>query len=103
MPIATVDQLKLQIGWTSDMGSQDDTLMAAKLSAAQDHIERWLGFKIEDRFGAAPLAPAPPSLVEAVLQLAALWYDSRDGAADQLRPLPFGIAQIIDSYREWSF
>lgn len=77
--------------------------MVGKLDAAQDHIERWLGFKIEERFGAVPLAPMPPSLVEAVLQLAALWYDSRDGAADQLRPLPFGIAQIVDSYRDWSF
>lgn len=103
MAIVTVDQVKDQIGWTSDMGSLDDELLLAKIAAAQDHIERWLGFKVRDRFGGDLQEPVPPSIIEAVCQLAALWYDSRDGGADQFRPLPFGISQIIDSYREWSF
>lgn len=106
--IVTTAELKEQLNITEDLGTGDDELLARKIAAAQGHIERLLGFAIEATYppaGDPPLSMVPPALKEAVLQLAAHWYENREatlvGVSGQ--ELPFGIWSIVNEYREWSF
>lgn len=105
MAIATVEQLKEQIGWSTDLGTADDALMTRKLDAAQGHIERQLGFKIEEKYGGQGQEAIPAPLVEAVLQLAAHWFENREATLVGVtaQELPFGVWAIVNEYREWSF
>lgn len=105
MPIVTLTELKAQLNFTDDIGADDDPLLEKKIEAAQDHIERLLGFRIADRFGGEDQEPVPPSLFEAVLQLAAWWYEMREpvNVGNIVNAVPFGVAEIIGEYREFSF
>lgn len=105
MAIVTVPELKEQLNLTDDLGTGDDALLARKIDAAQGHIERMLGFKIEDTYGGQDQEDIPAPLVEAVLQLAAHWYENREATLVGVtaQELPFGIWPIINEYREWSF
>lgn len=103
MAIVTLDQLREQLNFTADMGSVDDALLSLKLDAAQDHLERYLGFKIEDTYGGLDQPEIPPALREAVCQLAAFWYEVREAAGEGARVIPFGVTEIADGYREWTF
>lgn len=104
MTIATIDQLKDQLSFTDDLGSGDDTLLTRLLDAAQDHVERHLGILIEETYGGVGQDPVPPSLVQAVLLLAAHWYEHREGASEgAVREIPFGVREIITEYREFTF
>lgn len=97
--LATVKQ---QLGVTLDI---DDALIARKIEAAQNHIERMLGYKIEEQFGGVDQDDIPPSLVEAVCQLAAHWYENREATivGVSAQNLPLGVQDIIREYRCWSF
>lgn len=103
MAIATIDQLKAQLAFTDDIGTADDALLSQKLEAAQGHVDRLLGFAIEATFGGTDQDPVPPSLVEAVLQLAGHWYEHREGVAESLREIPYGVSSIIAEYREFTW
>lgn len=105
MSIVTVDQLKEQLNLTADLGTGDDALLGRKIEAAQDHLERLLGFKIAATYGGTGQDPIPPALVEAVCQLAAHWYENREGTVvgATAQTLPFGLSDIVREYREWSF
>lgn len=98
-----LDGLKAQLSFTDDIGATDDALLELKLEAAQNHIERLLGYKIAETFGGAGQDPVPPSLVEAILQLAAWWYENREAAGAGAREVPFGVREIVAEFREWSF
>lgn len=104
MAFITVDELKQQLNLTADLGTADDALLGRKLAAAQGHVERLLGFAIEDRYGGAGQDPVPPALSEAVCQLAAHWYENREASSPaSLSAIPFGVQDIVREYREWSF
>jgi hypothetical protein len=103
MTIATLEELKDQLSFTDDIGSADDALLEKKLDAAQNHVERLLGFKIEETFGGADQDPIPPALIECVLQLAAWWYENREAAAERAQILPFGVQEIVAEFREFTF
>ncbi|MEQ3649941.1 head-tail connector protein [Hyphomonas sp.] len=105
MAIATINQLKDQLSFTDDIGAVDDVLLQHKLDAAQNHVERMLGFKIENCFGDVDQEPVPFSLIEAVLQLAAWWYDQRETAmaGSGAKEVPFGVSEIVREYREFTF
>lgn len=105
MAIVTVLELKEQLNLTDDVGTGDDVLLARKIDAAQGHIERLLGFKIEDTYGGQDQEDIPAPLVEAVLQLAAHWYENREATLVGVtgQELPFGIWPIINEYRVWTF
>lgn len=100
MSIVSVDQLKEQLNLTDDLGTADDALLARKIEAAQNHIERLIGFSIASMSGGVP-----PALVECVCQLAAHWYENREGTVVGFKAasLPFGVDDIVREYREWSF
>jgi hypothetical protein len=102
MAIVTVDELKQQLNLTADLGTADDALLGRKLAAAQNHVERLLGFKIAEEF--EDEADVPPALVEAIYQLAALWYEERAAASGvNTMAVPYGLADIVREHRRWSF
>lgn len=99
--ICTLEQLKEELAFSGDLGTDDDAMMTRKLQAAQNHVERLLGYKIEEKFGTAEgQEPVPQSLTEAVLALAAHLYDKRgeDGPA-----IPEWVADVVQTYRGWTF
>lgn len=94
--------VKQQLGVTLDI---DDVMITRKIAAAQNHIERMLGYKIEEQFGGLDQDDIPPSLVEAVSQLAAHWYKNREATlvGVNAQMLPLGVQDIVREYRCWSF
>lgn len=98
MAIVTLAEVKAQLNLT---GSDDDTLLGEKIAAAQDHIERLLGFEIETEYPET----VPPSLREAVFQLASWWYEQREAALTGtiVSTVPHGVHEIVTEYRKWSF
>jgi hypothetical protein len=101
--IVTVPELKEQIGWTDGLGTADDALMGRKIAAAQEHIERLLGFKIEVTYPTSVNVPA--DLKEAVLLLAGHWYENREASLVGVTAvvIPFGVEAIVNEHREYSF
>lgn len=98
--IATLADAKAQLNVTSNL---DDTLLTRKISAAQDYVEACLGYEIESVYGGEDQKPIPPALVEAVLQLAAHWYENREATLVGIsaQQLPHGVSDIIREYRRW--
>lgn len=105
MAIASVDQLARQLSLTDEMAAADYQLLSLNLAAAQDHVERLLGYRIEDTFGGDDQEPVPPPLTFAVLMLAAWWYEQREAAltGGAAAEVPFGVAEIVNVYREFTF
>lgn len=103
MSIVSMPDLMVQLGLTGDAPPGDVELLQRKADAAQNHVERLLGFRIEERFGGEDQEPVPPALIEAVMQLAAWWFENREAAGDGARSMPFGVEEIVAEYREWSF
>ncbi|CUX20061.1 conserved hypothetical protein [Agrobacterium deltaense Zutra 3/1] len=103
--IVDVAILKQQLNATGIPGTDDDALIERKIDAAQNHIERLLGFKIEETYGGTDQDEIPPALVEAVCQLAAHWYENREATlvGVSAQELPFGVWQIVNEFREYSF
>lgn len=87
--LTPVALLKSQLNLDHDL---DDALLAHKLDAA----EIWIG-----KYTGSPFAAGEAVLTEAALQLAAYWYEQRESASDvTLRPVPFGVHDLLASYRE---
>ena len=98
--IVTLDDMKEHLALTGDQ-QDDDMLIQIKLDAAQSLIERMLGFGLIERYAVA--YAVPPDLREAVMQLAAWWYENREAVMERGTPLPFGVAEIVEANRDWSF
>ena len=96
MAVATLAEIKEQLAITADLGDADDALLG-----------RLLGFDMEaavtaEREGFEEGVPA--ELKHAVLMLAGHLYGNREATADiEVREVPFGVREIVESYREWSF
>jgi uncharacterized phage protein (predicted DNA packaging) len=91
----TVALLKAQLNLT---GTDDDALLAHKIAAATAWCEQYIGQSFAD------IDPLPATLDEAVLQLAAHWYENREavlvGASSA--EVPFGVRDLIKPYVDWS-
>lgn len=81
----------------------DDPIVERMGWAAQAHIERLLGYKIETRYGGEGQEPVPEDLQQAVLMLAAWWYEVRETVSEGAREVPFGVREIVSEYREFTF
>lgn len=103
--VASIQGLKAQLAFTPDVGSTDDTLLQNLLDAALSYIESAVGFAIEERFGGPGQDPIPAALSQAVLQLAAHWWDQRghDEAAAMMKTAPIWIEMLWNEFRDWAF
>lgn len=101
-----LEDMKEVLGLSPDQDA-DDMVIQRKVEAAEDHINRMLGFQMRVRYPAPaddPVASTvPASLREAVVQLAAWWFENREAVTDMSRELPFGVREIVTEYREWTF
>ena len=92
MTITSLTLLKQNLNVDHDL---DDALLDHKLAAA----EAWVLGGVETAYQTAPL-PAP--VTEAILQLAALWYEQREAASlgGNVAAIPFGVHDLLAPYRE---
>ncbi|MCE7028928.1 head-tail connector protein [Jiella avicenniae] len=74
--------------------TSEDELLTMKLASAEDWIARWIGKPLAD------FDPVPASIVEAVLQVTAAHYESREGYGDGV---PEETLRLLSPHREWSF
>lgn len=99
MPIGISD-LKAHCNVT---GSDDDAVLTRLLAVASAHVERLLGFALDDEQRLPGGAPA--DLEHAVLMLAAHWYENREaslvGVVAQL--LPLGVQDMVREHRRYTF
>lgn len=97
MAIVTLADQKANLGIIDDA---DDTLIEAKLEAAQAHIEMVLGYAIEEEF-----VTAPADLAEAVRSLAAHFYENREASVVgvSVSEMPMSVADILRERRGYSF
>lgn len=81
----------------------DERSLQRLLDAATAHVERQLGFKLDDEDEFPDGTPADVEL--AVLQLAADWYENREASLIGItgRPMPFGVQEIVQEYRRYTF
>lgn len=93
--IVSLDALKSHV--RVDYGD-DDADLGAKLEAARRHIEAYVGPLDDFENG------VPAEIVEAVKQLAAHFYATREAAQEEsLSVIPFGVFDLIGPYRKWEF
>ena len=85
--MTTVADLKAELNIAH---SEDDAILARKLAAATDHVERYIGSKLDD------LVLIPAGVEEAILRLAAHYFDNGDG-------MPEGLIEKLNPHRAWSF
>lgn len=96
--ILTLEQAKAHLAQTLD---DDDDLITRLIAAAQNHVEDWIGYEVEERYP----DDVPPALVHGVALLTAHWYENREASlvGVSAQPLPFALQDIINDYRDWSF
>lgn len=87
--IVSIEDVKAHLNITTP---DDDALIGLKIGVAESFID---GFLAEPM---AEMAEVPSALQEAVRQLAAWFYENREG-----QPVPDGIWQLLNQYREWAF
>lgn len=92
MTILSLALLKAHLNVDHDL---DDVLLDHKLAAAEEYVVS----TIEPIYLGGTL-PAP--VTEAILQLAALWYEQREAVAIgvSVAPIPFGVHDLVRPYRE---
>lgn len=98
--LVSIGEMKGHLGLT-DHQSDDDGLIQQKIFAAQRLIERELGFRFHVQFETP--ANVPEDIREAIMQLAAWWFENREAVTERGALLPFGVAEIIAANRDWTF
>lgn len=96
MTVITVEDAKAHLNITTDA---DDTLIAGKIEAAEVWIGRWLETPL------AEMTEVPADLKEAVRLLVGHLYENREATLIGLtaEEVPFGVWDIINQHRAWSF
>ena len=93
MAIVSVYELQNQLNL--DSGSYDRRLLEQKIEAAEAYCASFIGAQIPD--------PAPAAIIQAVLMLAAYWYEMREAATTGGNPytVPFGTHDLLQAHRAW--
>lgn len=89
--------LKAQLNITDDA---DDDLLTGKIAAAEASVSADIGADDPVTY-----ADAPADLREAILMLAAHFYENREAVLVGVgaSPLPFGYEHLINPHRKWAF
>ncbi|MAZ83133.1 MAG: DNA-packaging protein [Hoeflea sp.] len=98
--LVTIDEAKAHLNILED---DDDALISGQLKAAESHVERLLGYRFASvEWDAETL---PDDIRQAVLQLAAHWYENREASVVGVsaNAIPFGVREILAEWREYSF
>ena len=78
----------------------DDALLTAKIASAEAHTTNVIAADVPLTYDAAPA-----DLKQAILMLAAHWYENREativGVSSNL--VPFGYQDLVVSHRKWFF
>ena len=93
MPVAiTVPELRVQLNLESEA---EDAFLTNKIEAAEAYTASYIGHPIPD--------PAPAAIKQAVLMLAAYWYEAREAATVGGNPyaVPFGVQDLLQAHRAW--
>ncbi|PYF06737.1 putative phage protein (predicted DNA packaging)/uncharacterized phiE125 gp8 family phage protein [Rhodobacter viridis] len=92
MPSVTVPELKAQLNLDHDL---DDALLSHQIEAAEAHVASFIGSPLTD--------PLPAAIRQAVLMLAAYWYETRETAQAGGAPyaVPFGVHDLLQPHRVW--
>lgn len=90
MPAVTVALLKAHMNLETDL---DDALLSQKIDAAEAYAASFIGGPVPD--------PALAAVVQAVLMLAAFWYEAREAATlgGSPYPVPFGAHDLLQAHR----
>ena len=96
MSIISIEDAKAHLNITADA---DDALIAGKIEVAEAWISRWLEMPL------AEMMEVPADLKEAVRLLVGHLYENREASLIGLtaEEVPFGIWDIINAHRAWSF
>lgn len=96
MSIISVEDAKSHLNITTDA---DDALITGKIEAAEAWISRWLETPL------AEMTEVPADLKEAVRLLVGHLYENREATLIGLtaEEVPFGVWDIINQHRAWSF
>jgi uncharacterized phage protein (predicted DNA packaging) len=80
-------------------GTDDDDLITSLIGAAEAWIDRWLETPMAD------LNPVPADLKHAAKMLVAHFYENREATlvGVSAEEIPFGLMDVINQHREWSF
>ncbi|GAB1717545.1 MAG: Uncharacterized phage protein [Nitrobacter sp.] len=98
MAFATLEQLKAQ---TNTTFNDDDDVLQHYLDSAEEYVR---GFLDVDPEAQDPPLPVPDTVNQAVLLIAAGWYETRENAVpDTLREIPFGARELLNQVRGWTF
>lgn len=94
----SVEQMREELGLPYGV---DTVLIAAKLDAAQAHLESLLGYALADEFPDA----VPADLIGAIKMLAANAYENREASLVGLAAIetPFGVWDIVANRRNYSW
>ncbi|AVA21188.1 head-tail connector protein [Rhizobium sp. NXC24] len=96
MAIVTLDDIKEHMRIDFD---DDNELIDGKIDAAQAHLESLLGYAIADQF-----QTPPDDLKEAVRQLVASWYETREATVTTgLMDTPLSVWDVVRERRSYAF
>ena len=93
MPALSVPELKAQLTLDHDL---DDALLAQKIDAAEAYVSSYIGEPIP--------TPCPAAIKQAVLMLAAYWYEVREAATigGNAYAIPFGVHDLLQPHKAWT-
>lgn len=96
MSVIDLDSAKAHLNISDDA---DDTLIEAKIAAAEGHVESYLGKALSE------FDPMPAVIPEAILQLVGHLFENREaslvGVSSELAPL--GFYDLLAPHREYVF
>ncbi|SOC23152.1 head-tail connector protein [Rhodobacter maris] len=92
MSSVTLPELKAQLNLDHDL---DDALLSHLIDAAEAYAASFTGARLPD--------PLPATIRQAVLMLAAFWYETREAALSGTAPasVPFGVHELLQAHRAW--
>lgn len=95
MPIIPVADLRAHLNLDHEA---DDALLTQQLDAAEEYVSYAVGSPMMPSLD----QPIAPTIRQAVLMLAAFWYETREAALPGVPyAVPFGVSDLLQSHQRW--